>query len=114
MNKQEIEVFNTAKEYIERLIVGINETVEFIQSGNDKKGIEMIPLIGEGIEYIINVISLLKIELNGEETIENLNTQLEEIIDGIENGDYVLIADIFKYEIVPIMEQLKIIFEQIS
>ncbi|SDP56433.1 hypothetical protein [Clostridium gasigenes] len=110
MNKEEIEVFNTAKEYIERLIVGINETVEFIQSGNEKKGVEMIPLIGEGIEYIINVIALLKIELKEEETIENLNTQLEEIIGGIENGDYVLIADIFKYEIIPIIEDIKIMF----
>ncbi|MBU3132164.1 hypothetical protein KPL40_06830 [Clostridium gasigenes] len=114
MNKQEIEVLKTAKEYIDRLIVGINEAVDYIQYGNEKNGIEMIPLIAEGIGYIIDVISFLHIELGKEKTIENLNAQLEEIIEGIENNDYVLMSDIFKYEIVPMLEEVKVILTKMS
>lgn len=111
MNKQEIEVLNTAKEYIERLIVGINEAVNHIQSGNEKNGIEMIPLICDGIGYIISVIRVLNIEL--ESTVQNLNLQLEEVIQGLQNGDYVLVSDVLNYEIMPIIEEIQAAMKKI-
>lgn len=114
MNKQEIEVLNMAKEYIERLIVGINEAVDYMQCGNEKKGIEMIPLIGEGIGYIINVISVLHLELSSKYTIQNLNVQLEEVIQGLENEDYVLVSDIFNYEIMPIIQDIQVCMKKIQ
>lgn len=109
MNNKELEVLNTAKEYIEKLISGINEVVGYIQSGKEKQAIEMIPLIAEGIGYIIDVIEVLNIEIDKDKTIGNLNGQLGEIVDGIENNDYILIADILNYEIVPIMDKIKIV-----
>ncbi|MEG1256003.1 hypothetical protein [Clostridium sp.] len=107
MNNQEIEVLNTAKEYIERLIAGINEAVQYIQCGNEKLGIEMIPLIGEGIEYITDILLLLPLEVNSNDIVVNLNSQLEEVVQGLENEDYVLVADILAYEVVTIIKDIQ-------
>ncbi|WP_346913591.1 hypothetical protein [Clostridium sp.] len=113
MNKEQLEVLEVASEYIVKLIGGIKETVSCFQSGKEKQGLDMITPIGHGIGYIMDVITLLPLELDSDATIENLNTQLEELVQGIENEDYVLVSDMFNYEILPIFEEIKIHMEHL-
>ncbi|WP_346937724.1 hypothetical protein [uncultured Clostridium sp.] len=114
MNKEQLEVLEVASEYIVKLIGGIKETVSCFQSGKEKQGLDMITPIGNGIGYIMDVITLLPLELDSDATIENLNTQLEELVQGLENEDYVLVSDMFSYEILPIFEEIKIHMEHLN
>ena len=106
MNKEQLEVLETASEYIVKLIDGMYETVNYFQSDKEKQGLEMIPLLGDGIAYIIDVITVLPLDIDSSVVI-NINTQLAELIQGLEYCDYVLVSDILNYEIIPIFNNVK-------
>lgn len=97
----------TAKEYMENLLKGLEKiSVRFINA--DKEAIkDLLPLI-EGIDYICKVLYLVKVE---ETTIEVLNNYLNEIINALENEDYILVGDLIKYELIPILDEVNSILK---
>lgn len=106
MEKQ-MEVLITANTYIDKLKVGINNVVNDINSGNENSAMNAMNSIFDGIEWLTNVISLTRDLHKGKVSIGNTNEVLLEMIESLENEDYVLISDLFQYEFLPVIEGIQ-------
>ena len=106
MNKEKIEVLQTANDYMNNLKDGIVNLANMIQEGKEQEAITIIPQVVDGIEWIVQVIILTKEVQKNEIGVEGLNDQLQEIIEALENEDYILVGDLFNYEILPILENI--------
>lgn len=106
--EEQIEALKTADEYIDNLRSGIENMVNKINSGEEINGVSLIPVIADGLDWLINIIKLTKNLHNGVISMENSNDILEQIIESLENEDYVLISDLFSYEFLPILEDIQV------
>ncbi|MGG7174133.1 hypothetical protein ACQPV1_12490 [Clostridium neonatale] len=106
MNKEKIEVLQTANDYMNNLKDGIVNLANMIQEGKEQEAITIIPQVVDGIEWVVQVITLTKEVQKNEIGVEALNDQLQEIIEALENEDYILVGDLFNYEILPILEDI--------
>lgn len=106
MNKEKIEVLQTANDYMNKLKDGIVNLANMIQEGKEQEAITIIPQVVDGIEWVVQVITLTKEVQKNEFGVEGLNDQLQEIIEALENEDYILVGDLFNYEILPILENI--------
>ncbi|ARC85327.1 hypothetical protein U732_1470 [Clostridium argentinense CDC 2741] len=94
------DVIITCNEYIDKLKKdGILKLINSIQGGNEEEALTLIPLIADGLQWIIEVVEKTKdiqIEkINTDKLLENLG----EINTALENEDYILMSDIFEFEI---------------
>lgn len=105
--EKEFEILNTADDYIENIKIGIEELVSKINSGEENNGLKLISPVIDGVEWLINAINLTKDFHKGKISIKNTNDILAEMIEALENQDYVLIGDLFQYELLPIVEKIQ-------
>ncbi len=105
MKAKQIEALKTADEYLDNLEKGIINVFELIQEGNEQQGIKTIPQIADGMDWVSQVIEKTREVQEEEIRIGDINEYLEQIIEALENEDYILVGDLFNYEILPIMER---------
>ena len=106
--EEKFEALKTANEYIDNLKNGVENLVNKINSGEESNGVALIPLIAEGLDWLINIIKLTADVHNGTVSMGNANEILEQIIEALENEDYVLLGDLFNYEFLPILENVQV------
>ena len=106
MEDDKIEVLNSVNEYLEILKNGISNMCELIQSGKEKEGINLIPQLADGIGWVIDAVRVTKDVQKKEIDITGLNDYIEESVEALENEDYILVGDLFNYEILPIIETI--------
>lgn len=104
-NKKEALI--TAEKYIDSLKAGILQAVSYYQSGEESKGSALVIQICDGIEWLVKALTLCYDIINLQRNINILNEKLNEIVDAFENEDYVLIADLLEYEIIPVLDGTK-------
>jgi len=94
------EVIITCNEYIDKLKkYGILKLINDVQGGNEEEALTLIPVIADGLQWIIEVIEKTK-DIQFEKIDTNkLLGNLEEINTALENEDYILMSDIFEFEI---------------
>lgn len=105
MNK-EIEALITANEYLDKLKDGINKISIYMQEEKEKEALITITDIIDGIAWIADVIRLTKSSLNSKVDLLELNKFLVEIVEALQNEDFILVGDLFDYEILPILEEI--------
>ncbi|WP_461613059.1 hypothetical protein [Clostridium sp. Marseille-QA1073] len=94
------DVIITCNEYIDKLKKdGILKLINDVQEGNEEEALTLIPLIADGLQWVIEVVEKTK-----DMQIEKINTNkllenLGEINTALENEDYILMSDIFEFEI---------------
>lgn len=100
MITEKLEVLQTANEYMERLIDGINQCIEYYRVGELGSANQQILLVIDGLEWVIKVIELTQ-DLR-ERPIEIIELQgiLSEVVEGMKNSDITLIADLLEYEVI--------------
>lgn len=99
------ETMESCLDYIPKLIKAVSETAEKIQSGNEAAGIRLMPPVFDGLQWVMEAIQGM--QRNGflrEINLEGLLKQFKELENALEIRDYVLIADLFEYEIGPVLE----------
>ena len=101
------ETIQMLNEYIIKLINGIVKTVEYFQEGEDKKGCELISPIADGIQWMSDALLATKDLHKQDFKIENMNEKLNEIVNALENEDFILVGDLFQYELLPIIEDIQ-------
>lgn len=106
MNTEKIETLKTVNEYLYNLEAGINDIVNQIQQGNEIEGIKNIIPVLDGIDYVCKAIILTKDIHKDEISLDDLNSQLKEIIEAFENEDYILLGDLLNYELLPIINEI--------
>lgn len=103
MNEQ-IEALITANDYLNNLECGIKQLVKAFEEQDDNKGCSLIPLIADGIKWVIDVVELTRNSQPNPVDVSMIDEKLDEVVDAIENEDYILVGDLFNYEILPIIE----------
>ena len=105
--EEKIEVLKTADKYIDNLKLGIENLVDKINSGQENNGMLLIAEVADGLEWIINVITLT-VELHkGNIFVDTMKEKLGEVIEALDNEDYVLTGDLFNYEFLPTLEEIQ-------
>ncbi|MZK49887.1 hypothetical protein [Clostridium beijerinckii] len=102
---EEMEILKTILDYINKLEIEIEKTAYLFISGKLDDGNKNIPLIIDGIQWVIDAINMIK--YNNERIVqtEKINPKLTQLLDGYENGDYILTGDTFLYEISPVIKE---------
>ncbi|HDK7155691.1 TPA: hypothetical protein PTV43_000802 [Clostridium botulinum] len=105
MNKEKLEVLNTAKDYMINLNSAIIKSAEYLQNGDYFNGTDLIISITDGLEWIVQLITLRKDIYEKDMEVNKLIDNAKEVVEAFENEDYVLIGDLLQYEISPIIEE---------
>lgn len=107
------ETLETCREYIPKLIKAVTDAAYDIQSGNEAKGIRLMPGIFDGLQWVIDAV--MGVQQNGFPLgidIKDITEIFKELEKALEVRDHVLIADLFEYEIGPSLEKWLKIIEQ--
>lgn len=108
--EKKLEVLGTVYDYIQRVEKQICGIADLIRSG---AGYENIPQFVEGITYVIEAFNATKDVKDMQVDIEDIKTLTQDVLDGMENEDYNLVADIFEYEFYPIVKTWKLELEEV-
>ncbi len=104
MERNKYEVLQTAIEYIEKLNNGIMQTASYYRNGELAKGYKYVEMITEGMEWVIDVITLTQDVLIREVKVDCIRDLISEYIEAMENEDTVLMADLLEYEMLEEMQ----------
>lgn len=109
-----LEVIESYNEYLKKIPNGTIYIAECLRDDKLKEAFQTIKDFSEGVMWLARISELLN-ERNIEATlnVDQLKSYLIEINDGLENHDYLLVADLFEFEIAPFFENLPLI-EKIS
>ena len=106
MNNEKFEALKSADEYLDNLKKGINNISNLIQEGREQDGLNLIGPAAEGIQWVEEVIHLTKDVQKEDIDMSDMNEHIEELVDAMENEDYILVGDLFSYEVLPILERI--------
>lgn len=99
--EKKIEALITMSEYLKNFEKGIDTICNYIEIEDEIKACEIIAEAAEGLKWIIDVITLTEDLHRGAIKTNNLEGILIEVVDALENEDYILVGDLFNYEIKP-------------
>lgn len=105
--QEKIDVLITAKEYIERLEKGIESIVYYIEIENEMEACRIISDATEGIQWLLDAIRLTEEVHNNQLATKDIEGFLAEIVEALENEDYILVGDLFNYEVLPQLSDIK-------
>ncbi|MEL5865099.1 hypothetical protein [Clostridium cochlearium] len=105
--EQKLEALETAKNYINNLKQAIDKIYNYILEGKENNALELIPDFAEGIEWLTEVLVLTKDVYKKELNIDGLNDILGQIVEAMGNEDYILVGDLFKYEIYEALDEIQ-------
>ncbi|NOH16436.1 hypothetical protein [Clostridium cochlearium] len=105
--EQKLEALETAKNYINNLKQAIDKIYNYISEGKENNAIALIPSFTEGVEWVSQVLVLTKDIHKKDLNISGLNDVLKEVVEAIENEDYILVGDLFKYEIYEVLDEVQ-------
>ncbi|WP_413364914.1 hypothetical protein [Lysinibacillus sp. 3P01SB] len=103
-----VEVVDSYNEYINNLSDGLVTVVEQLRNENFSEALINIKNFSEGIVWLSQAGKLIN-QNNGYASIDvnQITDFLLEINEGLEMQDYVLVADIFEYELIPFCEAIE-------
>lgn len=95
-------------EYLDKFQPGVTECVDFLRRGMGKKAFIILAELIDGLNWLIEAISLLERDEGSDILIPtNLFDLMKEMLSAMENGDHVLLADMLEYEISPLINEWK-------
>ncbi|UED80923.1 hypothetical protein FH508_0003235 [Lysinibacillus sp. CD3-6] len=99
------ELIGSYNDYVKKIPVGAIYIANYLREDNLNNALTAIKDFSEGVLWLSEASDLLV--KNGAEAalnIEQIQEFLIEVNDGLEKQDYVLVADMFEYEIAPFFE----------
>lgn len=101
--KELIEDYN---EYVKKIHTGCEKIVMNFSEEKIHEALRMVLDFSEGMLWLETVSSYLKNQdITASLDIEKIKEYLLEINEGLENQDFLLVSDIFEYEIMPFFEK---------
>lgn len=102
-----IEIYKTYESYNAKLIPALENIVSDIRSQREDKALDLMVQALEGLQWTIDVVFNLK-NLNRdtyftEVEVVEVNSVLKELNTALLNQDYVLLADLLEYEMLPML-----------
>ncbi|WP_335378488.1 hypothetical protein [Bacillus sp. JJ1122] len=98
------ETLQSLKDYIPKLLNANEQITELLQTDNEIEAFNLFLPVIEGLEWVAEALnSMQKLQqIEGFDT-SGINNILQEVNKALEIRDFVLIADLFEYEINPIL-----------
>ena len=103
---------SNAKEYLEKLIPGFQKAADLFRMGNEQEANKFYLQIIDGIDWfsqvVLTIINAQQNVLEGqslEERQKKLNELMGQMLEANKNQDWVLMADLLEYEMVPFYEE---------
>lgn len=106
------ELYDTAYDYIGRLIAGIGDAAGLLKEGNTDEAMKMMGNISEGLQWLTDAVRLTQDIQIDKIDVAEVNPFILELVSAFENRDFVLIGDLLEYEINPILEKWKGLMEK--
>jgi len=94
--------------YLPKLKEGINQVASLFQLGKETEAFPLMIDLVEGLDWLLQAIGAINIFNPGylpEDEIISFNKKSEELIQAWKNDDFVLLSDLFEYEILPLIER---------
>lgn len=110
---EQIEALTSVYTYTNNIKDSVINLISYIDTDNYEKAIELINPICEGIDWIINIIRLTDSLHKGNINFIELNNRLLELVEALENEDYILLRDLFEYEVFITLEDIQMKIEKI-
>ena len=102
------EVLQTVYEYLYNLKDGIKNIAYLIDGGNEEETFNIIAQVAEGLQWIDEAMNATKQFHKNKLNLQEINDFIGEISEALENEDYILVSDLFTYEITPLIDKLHI------
>lgn len=102
------EVIGTAINYIDQIVIGIEGINEDFQGGREDRATNSMIQLIEGIQWLLQAIEGTR-DIQGNDSIDvsGINPIFNQLVEALENTDYVLLGDLLEYEITPVMKEWK-------
>lgn len=102
------ETIETYNEYLKKVPNGTIYIATSLREDNEKDALQAIKDFSEGVIWLAEASELLnKNGATANLTIQRVHDFLMEINEGLEKQDYLLVADLFEYEITPFFESIE-------
>jgi hypothetical protein len=98
------ELVDTAASYAGNLFNGLERTVNSLREDKVRTGLALFADAIEGIDWLTQSLSIVSTSGYDKFDIEPMKNYLSEMLEASENMDYVLLADLIEYEILPLIE----------
>ncbi|GAA0078698.1 hypothetical protein UT300005_30770 [Clostridium sp. CTA-5] len=105
--KEKIEILNNVNENISNLKKIIFKIIEYLHNKEEAKGFTLIADLSNEIYSLFEVLEYIEGFEKSQSYIETINEKLNEIVEAIENEDIMLIADLFEYELITILDDIQ-------
>lgn len=103
------ETMDSYNHYIKKVIEGSLQIADKLREEELKEALALISDFSEGTIWLINVNRKMdELGYSVKLDIESIQTFLMEVNEGLQKQDYVIVADMFEYEILPFFEQLEL------
>lgn len=105
MNEILYESIQSYNKYLEKLPNGCQEIANLLREDSINEALKIVLQFSEGVFWLVEINTL--IEKNGikqELEVEKIHEFLNEVNTGLEIQDYIVVADMFEYEIKPFFE----------
>jgi len=100
------EVIDSFNQYIKNIAPGSLQIAEHLRKDEIQESLQLILHFSEGMIWLVQASDLLKQnDVQVTLHVEQIHEFLNEVNNGLEIQDYVLVADMFEYEIAPFFEQ---------
>lgn len=86
------------KQYLPKLLDGNEMMIRYFHEGNHEAGIKQLQGVIEGIDWTIKGYASLMSD-DAENVIPDINSLLSQINEALAKRDFILVADLFEYEI---------------
>lgn len=109
MEKLIVETMDSYNQYVQNLIVASDQIAEGLRNENVQNALHLILQFSEGLNWLVDVNKKLTgLGYPQELLVEQIHEYLHEINAGLEIQDYILVADMFEYEIKPFFENVQL------
>lgn len=107
MIKEVIEVIESYNEYLTKVPTGSIGIANSLRKDQTQEALQLILDFSDGMGWLAQATELLqKNDVHTSLDITKIHEFLNEINNGLEIQDYVLVADMFEYEIAPFFEEV--------
>ena len=110
-----------AKEYLEKLISGFQKAADLFSMGNEQEANQYYLQILDGIDWFSQVILTIvnaQVDIFKEQTLEERQKKLTDLmaqmLEANKNQDWVLMADLLEYEMIPFYKDWQEVLSQIK
>ncbi|MFJ7732323.1 hypothetical protein ACIQXF_10560 [Lysinibacillus sp. NPDC097231] len=108
MSKEVVEVIKSYNDYLTMVPIGTIQIANYLREDKVEKALQMILDFSEGMGWLVQAAELLgQNDVNVMFEIEKIHEFLYEVNAGLEIQDYVLVADMFEYEVAPFFEEVQ-------